>query len=1101
MSELTEEQIRRQAIFGGPDERLPEEGIQVADFNQRRNALTPFLDVGGFSERAIPSPPVEEAKGLWESFEAGWEQSNTGLVFSGESPDTILAEDASRAERLTSITATVLGDLPTLILGGIGGGIATTAVTVNPIAGVAGSGAGAFGLTEGTRTWLLEQYASGHSKKTISERLAATAWATAKGATIGAFTGGAGGKTAQVATQVGLGSATKFTAVTAAEVTTMVTVAHALEGELPDADDFLDGAILLAGFKGSIATASKLRSIYARTGKTPKEVVADAAKDSQVWQQVIDPRMEAIPEIYRANVKSPLRINQNKNIEVQLDPKIVNDILNPVNQVSKSDRQPHQLNHDLFDMKGGPKRTADQLAKTYELEMKESQGGKVPWKQSDVEAATFLRELLGEEGLKSVYAPGSAKWTAEIRARKEITTMLLNETWQKANALNAKGSKATPTELLDLMASVERTRQAQAVFTNRKAEAGRALQKLKDTSRIKEIEIKEAEALKGLSEYGGKTAVEELIKVTQEITSPVELGRILSKPTTFEMIVEGWKSFMVSGPSTQQVNFLGNIMFAATRVPKEIVAATYGKLKPNSPERVAYTDAIALTNGLVMGAFDSITLAGKFLNRNITEQGFSKGLWEAYKSIDVSKKGKQEIQPKIPGALGQVIRGPFKVLTLTDGLARSMNSRASLYTEASRQALSEGKKPFSKEYNQRVNELVKKPTEEMTVAAEADALRYVFLEEGPIIKALENLRHELPGMHLLIPFLRAPGGIFREFFRHSPMAPIIKQWRADFRKGGVAKDRAIAEVTMGTALSVPLFLLAQEGSITGAGHPDRKKKRAQYNAGFQPYSFQTSDGEYISYNRYEPAGTLIGLTADVSQAWDLMNDEEQDKAAEALMWAAVEVVKNKTWLKSTTAFINAIQDPYRYGNRWAESFVGSFVPGILGQPAREMDPYVREIDGVVAAVQSRIPGVREDLPIMIDDFGEEVLRAEPLWPGSPSTVRPRSSDPVRLEAERLGVSTSGTPDKLSAGSLIGQSARVELDQEQKGVYARQSGRLAHQLMEQAINNPGWAELNPLVQRRYFERAFTAARQRGAIMALPPEQRVQAINELRLEHGL
>ncbi len=1101
MAGLTEEQKRRQAIFGGPNEVLPAEGLAVSNIKDRKNALSPFLEAGGFSSESMPNPPVQEAKGLWQSFEAGWQQSVTGLAFSGESPDTILANDAPRSERLTAGVATILGDVPSLVLGGIGGGAATTVVTANPVTGAIGAGAGAFGLTEGARSWMIEQYAAGHSRKSIAERLASTAWATAKGVVIGGATAGAGGTVAKAVGPAALNSVTKFTAITSAELSTMVTVSHALEGEIPDADDFLDGAILLTGFKGSVATASKLRTIYARTGKTPKEVVKDAAKDSELWRDVIDEKFQAIPETYRTIENSPLRPDPRLNIEANLDPKIVNDILNPVQQVIKENRQPHQLNHDLFDMKGGPKRTADQLAKTFEADMKESQGGKVPWKQSDAEAATFLRELLGEEGLKSVYAPGSAKWTAEIRARKEITTMLLNETWQKANALNAKGSKATPEELLDLMASVERTRQAQAVFTGRKAEAGRALQKLKDTSRIKEIEAREAEALKALSEYGGKTAVEELIKVTQEITNPRDLARALSKPTTFEMFVEGWKSFMVSGPSTQQVNFLGNIMFAATRVPKEVVAATLAKLKPKSQERINYTDSVALSYGLVAGAFDSIALAGKFLNRTISEEGFSKGVWESYKAIDVAKKGKQEIQPKIPGTIGQIIRGPFKALTLTDGLARAMNSRASLYSEASRKAIAEGKSPLSKEYNKRVNELVRNPTEEMVVKSEADALRYVFLEEGPIIKALENLRHELPGLHILFPFLKAPGGIFREFFRHSPMAPVIKQWRTDYKKGGAAKERAIAEVTMGTALSVPLFILAQEGAMTGGGHPDKKKRKAQHNAGFQPYSFLTAEGEYISYNRYEPAGTLLGLTADLSQAWDLMKDEEQDKAAEALMWAAVEVVKNKTWLKSITAFVNGISDPYRYGGRWVESFAGSFVPGIVGQPAREMDPYVREIDGILAAVQSRIPVLRENLPILIDDFGKPVERAKPLWPGSPSTVRPRTTDPVRLEAERLGVSTAGVPDTINAGGVLGLAAKVELNDEQKETFATESGRLAYEMMSGMVNNSSWGQLNPIVQRRMFEQAFTAARKRGSIMALPPAERVKAIEELRLEHGL
>lgn len=1077
-------------------EAPPEELLQAREFERRRRELQPFLEKRRGYRQADP-PPVQEAQTLWQSLEAGWDQSTGGLILQGESPDMVLANDAPRAHRLASMAATVAGDLPSLVVGAIGGGVAGTAAG-GPVGGTIGGGAGAFAMTEGVRTWLLEQYAAGDTKRSAVERLTASLWAAGKGAVVGGATTGVGGAVAKGV--AGASTATRFVAPTSAEVVTMVGVAHALEGEVPNPEDFLDAAIVLGGLKGSMAVAGKLRHIYARTGKKPDEVVNDAAKDSRTWQELVDDRFGEIPLQYQPMSHSPMRPDPRLSVE-KIETPVVESLLNPMKPLLPKERAPHHLNLEIFDLAEGPKRLADQLAKNYELEMQTAQRGRVPWRQSDAEAMTFLRELLGEEGLKSVYAPDTPRYTAEIRARKEVVSTLLNDAWERAAAIKAKGKDVTQLEMMEFLAAIDRTRRAQEVYVGQKAEIGRALQVMKNTKRIKDAEKREAEIAEALKEFGGKSAVDNLIKLTTEIRDPVALGKALRQPTVFEMITEGWKALLLSGPTTQQVNFLGNLGFATTRVPKEMLAATFGKVKRGSEDYVSYSDALSLALGMSKGAFDAVRMAGQTVRLNIEESGFAKGLADSYKAIEVTRQGKQEVQGKIPGVFGEVIRAPFKALTLGDIFARTMNSQASLYSMASKQALQEGMKPMSNAYWRRVNEIVKDPSAEMRAQAEADALRYVFLEEGPIIKALEKLRSDLPALQFVIPFLKAPGGIFREFFRHSPLAPVVRQWRQDFKAGGAKRDRALAEVAMGTAVAMPLFMLAREGTITGGGHPDRKVRHAQLQAGFQPYSIQLKDGSYLSYNRYEPQGTLMGLTADLAQAWELLDSGEQDDAAAALMWASTEVVKNKTWLKSVTSLLNAVTDPERYGESFLESFVGSFVPNLIGQHAREMDPYVREIDGILASVQSKLPGWRQELPALKDDFGEPVTRADPAWKFSPSTIRQRTTDKVRQEAARLGVSTTGAPDTLRAGSILGEAANIELTQAQRDVFATESGQLAYQILSRSVNSPGWERMHPLVQRRFYERAFAAARRRGAVMALPPEQRLGAIQALRDEYGL
>lgn len=1069
----------------------------------------------GFDPRQqsqIPEP--KKAQGLWESFEAGWQTSTTGLFLRSESPDMMLEDDAPRAERLAMMAATVLGDMPTFVAGAFAGAI--PGIPGGPAGVAAAGGAGAIGLTEGVRTWLLESYAQGYTKQDLSDRLAATAWATGKGVVIGAATGGAGAKVGKAVStvtspvgpvkpmaQTALG---KFGAVTSAELATLVGVSHALEGELPDANDFLDAAIILGGLKGAIGVSGKLTEIYKRTGKTPKEVLSEAHKDPKVYQELIDQRFPAIPEKFRAAEDSPLRptlFEPIKSTKGETPPGLNELATSPFNARMLEVREKHNLPVERLDMKDGPRAMLDQITEIYKADFQAAQGGRVSWQRTDAESMAFIREIIGEKGIAAITeVPGTVGYAARVNAIRDLTIMASNRAWEKATVIANKGKAATPEEMVDLLASFERTKALASSLRREKSEIGRALQIQKKYERNPGAKGKEKEIMDLLEQHGGKDAVETLGKLIAEINDPLAVAQLLKKPTTFEMIIEGWKAMLLSGPSTQEVNFIGNLFFAATRVPKEVVAASINKFKPGSAERVNYTDAIALGHGLVKGAFDSIRAGGEMVRRNISENdSFAKGLWESYKKIGLSEKAEQQFQPKIPGELGHVIRAPFKMLTMSDILARTMNRQASLNAEASRMAIAEGLKPLSKKYWNRVNELTRNPKEEMAARAEADALRYVFLEPGPIIKALENLRSDLPILQFVLPFLKAPGGIFREFFRMTPMAPIIKQFRADYAKGGVARDRALAEVAIGTSISVATFTLARDGVFTGGGHPDRKQRAADRQAGVQPYSVKTADGRYISINRLEPAGVLMGLAADLAMAWEVMDAGDQDKAASALMWAAVEVAQNKTWLKGISSLVNAISDPERYADSWMEQMASTVVPNFLGQTAREMDPHVREIDSILAAVQSKIPGLRESLPVVYDDFGEPVQRAQGLWPTAPSTVKQATTDKVRQEASRLGVATTGVPKSIQAGSLMGARKMEDLTREQRDVYATTSGQLAYQILSQAVNSPGWEQMPYLVQRRYFERAFMMARQQGAIAALPIEQRAAAIESIRDEYGL
>lgn len=220
-----------------------------------------------------------------EAIEAGLQMSVSGLVARGKAPEFIVDENTSRANRIAANVTSLAGDIPAMVGGyALGGG---------QITGMAG----AFALPTALRRILMDKYEKGEVQgfDDFWDRLSGTVLDTAKSWITGAATGAAG----KVVGGLDIPSKVlKGSAVTAAELSTMVTVGSALEGHVPNADDFVDTAIALGFVKGSAAMAKKLRNIYAETGVTPEQLAKDAEADPTIKQDLGSDNVD-VPRKYK----------------------------------------------------------------------------------------------------------------------------------------------------------------------------------------------------------------------------------------------------------------------------------------------------------------------------------------------------------------------------------------------------------------------------------------------------------------------------------------------------------------------------------------------------------------------------------------------------------------------------------------------------------------------------------------------------------------------------------------------------------------------------------------------------------------------------------
>ena len=158
--------------------------------------------------------------------------------------------------------------------------------------------------------------------------------------------------------------------------------------------------------------------------------------------------------------------------------------------------------------------------------------------------------------------------------------------------------------------------------------------------------------------------------------------------------------------------------------------------------------------------------------------------------------------------------------------------------------------------------------------------------------------------------------------------------------------------------------------------------------GITPYSVRFGDSWY-SYQGTEPFASVLGIYADLFtvMASDDLTDKKKDDLAIAMTAALSGQITNKTFLSGFNDFISGINDPYRSGDRFKDNMIRSFVPRVVAQVERQVDPAVRDARTSMDMILAQIPWVSESLPKKKNLFGETVFATGSLGPDIVSPVR------------------------------------------------------------------------------------------------------------------
>lgn len=760
------------------------------------------------------------------------------------------------------------------------------------------------------------------------------------------------------------------------------------------------------------------------------------------------------------------------------------------------------------------KRLAQKIADVYQDQIQQQRGGKdgvKSWADNNMETAKHIQDILDggpdPRGLLSGRDPNAMSTDSYLRALNLLVVGAVKDSARLRDVMLEKDVNATVQEQLEYMASIERAAMLKSEFLGERAAAARAVNQLKDMTegtgeigRMLEVigrgelyqsrtPAEDAAFLKTkldeiMLNYNGKTPLDiaKLHKQINSLKGTFKLAKAVSKATKWDMVLEGWRSGMLSGPITPVTNVGSTGVFQVLRPMVDMLAAGIGAARGHKVG-MGESDRASLMEGF----------AGLHAYLGATMDGLKIG-YHHFKMDEMTMKT-ESFKTAIPDKYGgNIARIPLRLMGAGDAMLNTMYVRKELRQLSIRQAFDEGLHVNSREFFERVQTLIDKPTDAMKAEAETQATRMTFNAPlGDLGTRYQGMLERHPSIKFITPFVRTPINITKEVGRMSPFAPLVGEWRADMKTTGVKRDRAIAEAVLGSAIMAVTMAFAFSGNISGAGSPETKKKEGAKLGGWQPYSVLI-DGVWYNYARLQPFGTLIGMAADAAEMSEYMTGEESDKIWKMLSVSFANALTNQTFLQGITNLVNAISDPGRYGSGFVRQFAASWVPNIIGQTTTLADPYQREVNSVLEAVKARIPGLRDDLNKKLDTLGDPIETKSRLGGISPITETKVSEDAIRKDMAKLGIAPAKAPKNLTVGVGLGKLGKVELTPEQKQIYTQVSGKMIQTIMGNTIKmaGPGWENINDRIKTKIYERVFASAHKMGAIAALPPNQRTSLI---------
>lgn len=547
-------------------------------------------------------------------------------------------------------------------------------------------------------------------------------------------------------------------------------------------------------------------------------------------------------------------------------------------------------------------------------------------------------------------------------------------------AKKAAGPEASNIDQFNFRKMVALHHAIQKEFMGIRAEAGRALQAWRipvggdlGTENLKALE-------QVLTDFGGADASKELARRLTAVghhLNTTQINAITQKGAlarTTDAVTEAWTLGLLTNPTTHVVNLSSNALTTLTLGMERLGAAAMKESPVTLREGAEFFTAILESQRLAIKNMAQAFRTGE------TGMGLGKIDLPRVRSTArdiLDPEGQAGIFSKAMDGWGAMLNKYVGgALAAGDEYNKTILYQAQVRSLAARQGISQGLE--GKDLQQHIASVLADTPASLRADAVTFANYGTFTRQmGETGQAVQRIIARNPVLRFIAPFVRTPANIFKFAYERTPLAPLSANVRADIAAGGVRRATALSRIGMGTSIIAMGADMALNGKVSGSGPADPQMKAALRRTGWQPYSIKVGDS-WVSYSRFEPVATWLGLSADISEilsnyeSYDVQAQAEADELVTAAIIAAGNQVTGKTFLSGFADLTEALSDPKRYGDQFVKKLAGSVVPAGVAAVERAIDPGMEQVFTMRDAVLSRIPGASDKVPAKLNIWGEEI---------------------------------------------------------------------------------------------------------------------------------
>jgi len=556
-------------------------------------------------------------------------------------------------------------------------------------------------------------------------------------------------------------------------------------------------------------------------------------------------------------------------------------------------------------------------------------------------------------------------------------------------------------------------------FFGARAEAARSLGAMR-------IPVSGEEAARAISQMmdnlGGPQITQEL---AARIASASKAGTLTSArlniimrrgwlATTRDAVKESFVLGMLWDPTTHIVNTISNSAMLGVQIPERALAAQLAKRFGDGTDSVAVGEAGAMAAAVIDGFGDAIVYAGRAFRSGdvgrvmgkteIREATITAERIGVERSMSTSEIGKfrESYMGRGIDLFGNMTRIPGRALAAEDEFFKTLGYRMEVRAQAVRAAANEGL--TGKAAAERIAGILNDPSPSIKLAAADAALYNTFQNQpGRIIRGLMMARDSgsMNPSFLVLPFMRTLGNIGAATFERSPVAFLVKRWRADVAAGGPRREIALARMSLGTMFMSTANELATSGFINGAGPSDPADNAAWRRLGNQPFS-ATIGGVNFTYDRFDPMGSQLAMASTINERFNEteLSEEDMDQWLEALV-ATGAVVGESITDRAFFSSLNNLMFAFRAASTGSSAAIRSLVDRTTSSfiPFQSAANFTRKfIDPVSRQPMNPMEAIQAKFPV----FSQKVLKRRDLWgqPIGPEEIFGRLPDvfsPVKTQ--------------------------------------------------------------------------------------------------------